>query len=63
MSIKNQKYDESYLQYGFTSIVVNNEERPQCVLCNKVLSNGTCIMSTRITKIKKKPILNDKAEL
>ena len=37
MSIKKRKYDESY----FTSVVVNNEERPQCVLCNKVLSNDS----------------------
>ena len=29
------------MQYGFTSIVVNNEERPQCVLCNNVLSNDS----------------------
>ena len=36
MRIKKRKYDESYLQYGFTSIVVNYEERPQCVLCSKV---------------------------
>ena len=41
MSIKKRKYDESYLQYGFTSIVVNNEERPQCILCNKILSNDS----------------------
>ena len=41
MSIKKRKYDESYLQYGFTSIVVNNKERPQCVFCNKVLSNDS----------------------
>ena len=41
MSIKKRKYDESNLQYGFASIVVNNKERPQCVLCNNVLSNDS----------------------
>ena len=39
--MKKRKYEESYLQYGFTSIVVNNEERPQCATCNKVLSNDS----------------------
>ena len=48
MSFKKRKYDDSYLQYGFTSIVVNNEERPQCVLCNNVLSND----SMRSAKLK-----------
>ena len=48
MSIKKRNYDESYLQCGFTSIVVNNKERPQCVLCNKVLSND----SMRSAKLK-----------
>ena len=41
MSIKKRKYDESYLQYGLTSIVANNEERPQCVLRKKVLINDS----------------------
>ena len=41
MSIKKRKYNETYLEYGFTFIVVNNEERPQCVLCSKVLSNNS----------------------
>ena len=41
MSIKKRKYDESYLRYGFRSIAVNNKERPQCVLRNKVLSNDS----------------------
>jgi hypothetical protein len=29
---KFRKYDNSYLDFAFTSIIVNNEERPQCVL-------------------------------
>ena len=41
MSIKKRKYDESYLQYDFTYIVDNNEERLQCALHNKVLSNDS----------------------
>lgn len=27
-----------YLNYGFTCIGVNNEDRPQCVICLKVLA-------------------------
>ena len=41
MSSKKPKYDKSYIQYGFTSVIVSGVERPQRVLCNKVLSNDT----------------------
>ena len=39
MSAKKQKYDESYIQFDFASVITHCEEKPQCVLCNKVLSN------------------------
>ena len=32
---------EEYLKFGFTSIVSNGIEKPQCVLCNVVLSAGS----------------------
>jgi hypothetical protein len=35
---KNLKYD-SYLDFGFTSTEVDGKERPQCVLCMKVLAS------------------------
>ena len=35
---KKRKYDEEYLKFGFTRIVNNGIEKPQCVLCNVVLS-------------------------
>ena len=35
---KKRKYLEEYLKFGFTSIVSNGTEKPQCVLCNVVLS-------------------------
>ena len=41
MSAKKQKYDESYIQFGVASVIVHSEEKPQCVLCNKVLSNDS----------------------
>ena len=48
MSSKKRKYDDSYIQFGFTSVVVDGIEKPQCVLCNKVLSND----SMRLAKLK-----------
>ena len=41
MSSKKRKYDESYMQYGFTPVIVGGVERPQCVLCKRVLSNDS----------------------
>ncbi|XP_046976463.1 SCAN domain-containing protein 3-like [Vanessa cardui] len=34
-----RKYDDDYIKLGFTSIEINGETRPQCVLCATVLSN------------------------
>lgn len=34
-----RKYDDNYIKLGFTSIVINGETRPQCVLCTTVLAN------------------------
>ena len=33
------KYSDSYLDFGFTFILRNGEEKPQCVLCSKVLAS------------------------
>ena len=41
MSSKKRKYDDSYIQFSFTSVVINGMEKPQCVLCNKVISNDS----------------------
>ena len=41
MSIIERKYDHSYIVYGFTSIMINGEERPQCVICCKALTNDS----------------------
>ena len=41
MSSKKRTYDESYMQYSFTSVIVGDVERPQCVLCKKLLSNDS----------------------
>ncbi len=45
---KNRKYSEEYINYGFTSILAGDIEKPQCVLCFKVLGND----STKPSKLK-----------
>ncbi|XP_060782720.1 zinc finger BED domain-containing protein 5-like [Neoarius graeffei] len=35
---KIRQYDDAYIEMGFTSTLVGGEERPQCVLCLKVLA-------------------------
>lgn len=39
MCLQKTKYQEAYLQYGFTECIINGEQRPQCVLCYEVLAN------------------------
>ena len=41
MSCKNRKrsYSEAYLKWGFTSITDQSIEKPQCVICGKVLAH------------------------
>ena len=41
MSYIKRKYNHSYIEYGFTSIIINGEERPQCVICSKALTNDS----------------------
>ena len=36
---KKRTYNESFLQYGFTFISENDEHRPLCLICNKVLAS------------------------
>lgn len=36
---KIRKYDLEYINLGFTETVINNESRPQCVICFEILSN------------------------
>ena len=40
-SAKKRKYNEDYIKYGFTSILKEGQEIPQCVVCYKVLSEGS----------------------
>ncbi|GFX76814.1 zinc finger BED domain-containing protein 5 [Trichonephila clavipes] len=36
--IKLRKYSQEYLNFGFTIIEVNGEEKPLCVICSKILA-------------------------
>ena len=36
---KKRKYNQSFIQYGFTLISKNEEQRPVCFLCNQTLAN------------------------
>jgi hypothetical protein len=44
---KNRKYDDSYLDFGFMPTEVDVEERPQCVLCIKVLASE-CMLPSKL---------------
>jgi hypothetical protein len=46
---KNRKYDNSYLDFGFTSTKVDGEERLQCVLCMKFVASE-CILPSQLRR-------------
>ena len=41
MSQKKQKYQDNYLDFGFTSLIKDDLQIPQCVVCVKTFSNST----------------------
>jgi hypothetical protein len=48
------KYEEELVKYGFTSIVINREEIPQCVICCEVLANESFKVNKLIRHLKTK---------
>ena len=40
---KSRKYRDSYLDFGFTFILRNGEEKPLCVICSKVLGSESML--------------------
>ncbi|XP_042204282.1 zinc finger BED domain-containing protein 5-like [Homarus americanus] len=46
--VKKRKYNDKYINCGFTSILADGIEKPRCVLCFKVLGND----SMRPSKLK-----------
>ena len=45
---KPRKYNNVYIKFGFTSINENGMTKPQCVLCNGVLS----VKAMKLSKLK-----------
>jgi hypothetical protein len=37
--IRKRKYEEDLMKSGITSVVINGDERPQCIICCEVLEN------------------------
>ena len=37
-STRKRKYNKAFLQYGFTFITQNDEQRPLCLICNEILA-------------------------
>ena len=40
---KSLKYSDSYLDFGFTLVVQNGEEKPPCVIYSKVLASESIL--------------------
>jgi hypothetical protein len=51
---RKRKYQEEFIKYGFTSIVINGEERPQFVICCEVLANLSFKVNKLIRHLKTK---------
>ena len=41
MSRKKQKYEDNYLDFGFTNLIEDDLQIPQCVVCMKTFSIST----------------------
>lgn len=44
---KFRKYDNNYLDFGFTYITIDNEERPKCIICLKVLAADSMVQQIK----------------
>jgi hypothetical protein len=49
-----RKYQEEFIKYGFTSIVISGEEWPQCVICCEVPANESFKVNNLIRHLKTK---------
>ncbi|KAK2845986.1 hypothetical protein Q7C36_010840 [Tachysurus vachellii] len=58
-SSKARKYREEYINYGFTCIVINQIQHPQCVVCYEVLAHESPVKMQRHLNTKH-PGLTDK---
>ena len=55
-----RKYSKKFIKLGFTSILINDEPRPQCVVCSEVLANDSLKAGKlqRIIKAKHPKLIN-----
>ena len=53
MKQKRWKYEDKYLDFRFTSTTVDNEKRPQCVVCFKVLARESMLQRKLRRQFKK----------
>ena len=37
------KYNDKYLDFGFNCTTVDDEEKPQCIVCTKILARESMI--------------------
>jgi hypothetical protein len=62
-SRKKRKYQETFLEHGFTYSTIDGEQRPQCLICSEILANDSMKpvkferhMATKHAEFKSKPI-------
>ena len=57
---KKRNYSEAFLSYGFVNLPDKVQDRPQCVICNKVLTNESLKLSKLEAHLKKcHPVLQN----
>jgi len=47
---KFRKHDNNYLDFGFTYITIDNEERPKCIICLKVLAADSMVVPNKLKR-------------
>ena len=53
---KSREYSDTYLDFGFTFILQNGKEKPQCVICNKILASESMLLSQTLFGNPKGPV-------
>ncbi len=59
---KTRKYEKSYIAFGFTCMLKQGVERPQCVLCQEILSNE-CMKPSKLKRHLQQKHPNEKGKL
>jgi hypothetical protein len=52
--MRKRKYQEDFIKVGFTSVVINGSERPQCIICYEVLANESFNVNKLMRHLKTK---------